>query len=220
MYRYIWEGLSSDILQYNITSDTIATVSSLSSPSSGGLALRCKDTQFIYYFGGDQSEQAIHRFNPATKYTEKLSTTFLPSKVLYAAGVTINNTAYIFNGPQGDILEFDCKSETVKIIGNLSFGPDSVHSSVNITDTASNWVWLFPGFLDKSDNHVLMFNTESKITSLPGYNVSFPTFISEPMTVWTGLYGYIIGGIANPTKQIHEDDDHNRTTAPSSGILR
>jgi hypothetical protein len=219
MYRYIWEGLSSDILQYNISSDTIQTVSSLSSPSSGGLALRCKDTQFIYYFGGDQSEQAIYRFNPATKSTEKLRTV-LPSKVLYAAGVTINHTAYIFNGPEGDILEFDCKSETVKIIGNLLFGPGVVHSSVNISDTASDWVWLFPGFLDKFENHVVMSNTESKITSLPDYNVSFPTFISEPITVWTGLYGYIIGGIANATKQISEDDDDNRTTAPTSGILR
>jgi hypothetical protein len=41
--RYHAHGYSSDILQYNISSDTIEKVSSLSSNTHGGVALKGKD---------------------------------------------------------------------------------------------------------------------------------------------------------------------------------
>jgi hypothetical protein len=115
-----YKHYTSNIVEYKISSDTITTVSSLSSATDGGLALKAKDSQNIYFFGGEKTSRAIHRFNPATKVTIKLRTV-LPSDVLYAAGVVIHQSAFIFNGRGGVVLEFDLNSETVKIVAGLSF---------------------------------------------------------------------------------------------------
>jgi N-acetylneuraminic acid mutarotase len=113
MHRFTGSNEVSDILQYNITSDTIEKVSSLSYPTYGGYAVKGKDSQSIYYFGGWNTKTAIHRFNPATKATVKLSTV-LPSDVYNQAGMTSQQSAMIFNGRNGSILEFNVASETVK----------------------------------------------------------------------------------------------------------
>lgn len=216
-----------DILQYNISSDTICKVSKLSENSRGGLALKGKDSEIIYYFGGGRARRLIHKFNPATKLTECLITMF-PTDVEYAAGFVPpnnnnnnnNSSWFIFNGKKRNILEFDPEHETVKIIGrdNLSFGNhNQIASTVSIYSEKDNkQVWLFPGHDEELTNHVMVFNTETKLLSPPPphMNVNGPALYYTPATVSTGgRYGYIIGGIGN----VPESDG---SKYPNNGILR
>jgi hypothetical protein len=205
-------GRSSDILQYNITSDTIKKVSSLSSSSSSGLALKGKDNKYIYYFGGSNTLTQIHRFDTVTKATVKLSTV-LPSEVYVAAGLSTKHSIFIFNGKQNNILRFNLDSETVKIVEDLSFGNDTVSSTSCVTDSTSNKVWILRGSGSKLANQAMIFNTISELTATPHPNVSLPSLCCKPTTVSTGRYGYIIGGIG----KVPESDGRKH---PSHGILR
>jgi hypothetical protein len=148
----------SDILQYNITSDMIKKVSSLSSSSSNGLAVKGKDNKYIYYFGGSNTRTEIHRFDAVTKATVKL-TTVLPSEAYRAAGVSTIHSVFIFNGYKNNILRFNLDSDTVKIVEDLSFGNDTVLSTLCVTDSTSNRVWIFPGSKLKLSSRRMIFNT-------------------------------------------------------------
>jgi hypothetical protein len=202
----------SDILQYNITADTIEKVSELSFPMSGGLALNSKDSKYIYHFGGSNMKTAIHRFNRATKATIRLNTV-LPSDVVEAAGVTTPYSAFIFDGREGNIMEFDTTSEILRKIGNLSFGNITVFSTASITDSASNRVWLFPASWNKPTNRVKIFNLVTRLTSNPRQNVSVPSLYKFPATESAGRYGYIIG-------ELGSEAESDGTKHPSRGILR
>jgi hypothetical protein len=202
----------SDIIRYNITSDKVENVSSLSFPSNGGLALKAMDSQFIYYFGGDNTERTIQKFNPATTVTIKLDTV-LPFDVKYAAGAVSFQSAFIFNGRSKNILEFDLESETVKIIGDLSFGNGRVGSTASVMDSSWKMVWIFPGSYGKITDGAKMFNLETKLASNPQHRLSFPPLFHSPATVSAGRYGYIIGGIGRKTKS-------SGIQHPSQGILR
>jgi hypothetical protein len=162
MNRFTGESDVSNIIQYNITSETIHKASSLSSPTAGGLAPKGKDSKYIYYFGGQSTEKIIHRFNPATEATVKLRTDLL-SDVMWAAGVITPDSAFIFNGRIGDIIKFDLTSETVEGIGNLTFESDTVISTATITDSASNKVCLFPASFEKYNNRVKVFKSETRL---------------------------------------------------------
>jgi hypothetical protein len=212
MNRYNGNESYADILRYNITSDTIEKVSSLSSPTSGGLVLKSKDANFIYHFGGTSTRTAIQVFNPAKKITVTLNTV-LPSEVLHSDGMTINHTAFICSGRTEKILEFNLASETVKTVGRLLFGNETVISTAIITDNTSNRVWLFPGSEGRLNNRVMIYNSESKLTSTTQKNVSVPSLYFKPATVSTGRYGYIIGGLGRVPEP--DGSDH-----PSKGILR
>jgi hypothetical protein len=212
MNRSVGSLAVSDILQYNITSDTIQKVSSLSVPTEGGLALKSNDSKYIYHFGGWDARTAIHRFNPEIKATVKLST-LLPSEVFNAAGVTTSQSAFIVNGREENILEFDLATETVKEIGNLSFGNGKVLSTAIIPYSSFNRVWLFPASLGKLSNRVKMFNSETRVSSDPHQNISVPSLYYKPVTVSAGRYGYIIGGVGNVPEFVGSKH-------PSHGILR
>jgi hypothetical protein len=211
MNRSVGSRAVSDILQYNISTDTIGKVSSLSVPTEGGLALKSMDSKYIYHFGGWDTRKAIHRFNLEMKATVRL-TTLLPSEVFNAAGVTTSQSAFIVNGREGNILEFDLGTETIKEIGNLSFGNGTVRSTAIIMDSSSNRVSLFSASLDRL-NRVKIFNPETRVSSDPHQNVSVPSLYYKPATVSAGRYGYIIGGIG----MVAESDG---TKHPSNGILR
>jgi hypothetical protein len=184
-------------------------VSSLSSPTSGGLALKGNDSKSIYFF----ERTKIHRFNPETKVTVELSTV-LPSGVQFAAGITINQSAFLFTIHSGVIQEFNMQSETVKIIGDLWFGDVISYSTASITDSSSNTVWLFPGSDEKHINRSLIFDPETKLTSTSPYqNERFASLNQYPATVSTGRYGYIIGGIGRTP-----NPDGSKYS--SNGILR
>jgi hypothetical protein len=172
--RYNGNESHPDILLYNITSDTIEKVSSLSSPTSGGLVLKSKDANFIYHFGGISTRTAIQVFNPAKKITVTLNTV-LPSEVLHSDGMTINETAFVCSGRTDNILEFNLASETVKTVGKLLFGNDTVISTAVITDNTSNRVWLFPGSEGRLNNRVMIYNSENKLMSTTQQNVSVPS---------------------------------------------
>jgi hypothetical protein len=202
---------SSDILQYNITSDTIKKVSSLSSGSKYGLALKGKESKYIYYFGGDRNRTLIHRFDTATKVTVKLNTV-LPSEVHFAAGVTTKHFAFIFNEFKHNILRFNLDSEKVQIVEDLPFVNGSVGSTACIADSVSKRVWILPGSSSNTPNRAMIFNTISEIIT-PHPNVSVPYLTTNPATVSTGRYGYIIGGIGS----VFESDGSKH---PSDGILR
>jgi hypothetical protein len=162
MNRYTGNTVTSDILQYRITSDTKEKVSSQSEPTHGGLALKGKDSKYIYYFKGVDTGISIHRFNTETKTTVKLSTV-LPSVVYDAAGVVSSQSAFIFDGHRQNILEFDLDTETVKIVGDLSFRNDTVYFTASITDSASNTAWLFPGYSSKLINRVKIFSSATHL---------------------------------------------------------
>jgi hypothetical protein len=203
---------SSDILQYNITSDTIKKVSSLSSRSDYGLALKTNDNKYIYYFGGYPTLTQIHRFDTATKVTVKLNAA-LPSEVNRAAGVTTKHSVFIFNAFKNNILRFNLDSENVQIVDELSFGNGTVYSTACITDSTSNRVWLFPGSPNTRANRALIFNIISEITAPIPQNVSVPSLYYKPATVSTGRYGYFIGGFS----YVAETGGRKH---PTNGILR
>jgi hypothetical protein len=124
-------------------------------------------------------------------------TTALPSPVLYAGGVSNNGTIFIFNGRQRNVLEFDQKSETAKIIGDLPFqsGTSTVLSTTAIPD-GQEGVWLFAGNTPKATNPVLLFNTANKVVYIPIIDsTSLPTLYYQPVSVGDGSHGYIIGGL-------------------------
>jgi hypothetical protein len=192
MNRYNGKDYSSDILEYKISSDMINIVSSLSSTT--GLAIKAKDSQNIYFFGGEKTRREIHRFNSATNVTIKLRTV-LPSDVFYAAGVVLNQSTFIFSGRGGNILEFNLNSETVKIVADLSFRSGPVDRTASITDSTSNRVWLFPGSTERLTHRVIIFNLEIKLISNVHKNISIPLLHHTTAPVSTGRHGYIIGGI-------------------------
>jgi hypothetical protein len=192
--RYNGNESYADILLYNITSDTIEKVLSLSLATSGGLVLKSKDANFICHFGGTSTRTAIQVLNPAKKITVTLNTV-LPSDVLHSDGMTINQTAFICSGRTEKILEFNLASETVKTVGRFLFGNDTVISTAIITDNTSNRVWLSPGSEGRLNNRVMIYNSESKLTSTTHQNVSVPSLYFKPATVSTGRYGNIIRGL-------------------------
>jgi hypothetical protein len=176
------------------------------------LALKGNDSKYIYYFGGCNTESAIHRFNLATKSTVKLSA-ILPTFVYHAAGDTKNQSAFIFNSEHGNIMEFNTTSETVKEIGKMSLGNGPVFSTASITDSTSTKTWLFSDPYGKPNNSVEIFNFETRLTSNPDQNVSVPSLSGTPATVSAGRYGYIIGGFGRRTGS-------GGTKHHSHGILR
>jgi hypothetical protein len=173
-----------------------------------GLALKSEDSQSIYYFGGIR-ERSIHRFDPVTKVTVKLSTV-LPSNLRFAAGVTTLQSAFIFDAHGREVLEFDLEAETVKIIGELSFGDEFVRGTVSVKDITSNSVWIFG--ITRTGLAVNIFNTASKLTSNPNIYISVPLDVI-PAVVSAGRYGYLFG--------VHRSvRDSSESTFSSYNILR
>jgi hypothetical protein len=188
-------GNFADILRYSISQDQIEKVSSLSTVTHGGLAILAHDEKSIYYFGGNTSlSTTVYKFDIETNLTLRLPKE-LPSPVFTAAGMSVNGTIFIFNGRQGNILEFSETSETAVIIGDLPF--QSVNSTVSSTTAIPNGndgVWLFAG--NRPTNPVLLFNTVNKVVYIPTENVtSLPTLFFQPASVWEGRHGYLIGGL-------------------------
>jgi glutamine cyclotransferase len=132
--------------------------------------MKSRDSQSIYYFCGKR-DRSIHRFDPVTKVTVKLSTV-LPSDVIFAAGVTTLQSAFIFDAHGGKVLEFDLEAETVRIIRKLSFGDERVFTTVSVTDITSNRVWIFGTTRTGLTNEVKIFNTRSKLISNVNINIS------------------------------------------------
>jgi N-acetylneuraminic acid mutarotase len=206
--------LTTDILRYSISLDSIDKVSSLSIANRGGLALKASDGKSIYYFGGyPSSTRVVHKFNSETNVTVRLPTA-LPSHVEFAVGVSNNETTFIFNGRQRNILEFNHESETAKIIGDLPFqtGTSTVFSTTAIRN-GQEGVWLFAGNPQKATNPVLFFNTANKVLYIPTVNsTSLPTLCEAPVSVWDGSHGFIIGGLG-------WRQESDGTYHPTNGIL-
>jgi hypothetical protein len=211
-------GRSSNIFQYNISSDTIQKVSSLLYPTYGGLALKGKDGKSIYYIGGELTEGLIQNFDLRTRLTRSLNDTSVTSAELYSVvGVSVNGTAFIFNTVTGKILEFDMDSETVKKIGYHSVGDWLLGPPAVILDRSQNRVWLFPELLGSrldAENSLSVFNMETKEVSKQNTTVSnYYVDLSEgSATVSVGRYGYIVGGFSLFTT--------NKTRNDEGGIVR
>jgi hypothetical protein len=179
----------------------------------GGLALQASDGKSIYYFGGFSSRTRVHKFNSETNVTVQLPSA-LPSPVVFASGVSSNETIFIFNAAHDNVLEFNQESETAKIIGDLPFQTgDSIVFSSTAIPNGQDGVWLFAGYTTKATNPVVLFNTANKVVYIPTVNsTSLPTLFYQPASVWYGSYGYLIGGIG----RAQESDGSYH---PSNGIL-
>jgi hypothetical protein len=208
-------GITSDILLYSITDDTIIKVSSLMTTSAGALAVQGNDKKYIYYFGGNNAYTVAQRFNTETNVTTILPTP-LPSPILYASGVSKDGSIFIFNGKYPrTIMQFEEATEKARIIGDLAFqtDPSPVFSAAAIPNGGS--VWLFAGNNPKPTNPILKFNTVDKTVSIPtgNANLPFPTLFENSATVTDGRSGYIIGGIGRAAER---DGSYH----PTNGILK
>jgi hypothetical protein len=142
--------------------------------------------------------------------TERLPTA-LPSPVSLAGGVSINESIFIFNGDQRNILEFNQVSETAKIIGDLPFVAP-VRSTTAILN-GQDGVWIFAGEYPKLSNPVLFFNAANKVVCIPTVNTtSLPVLYAAPVSVWDGNHGYLIGGLG----RMRESDGSYH---PTNGII-
>jgi hypothetical protein len=204
-------GYFADILRYSISQDQIEKVSSLSTDTHGGLAILAHDEKSIYYFGGIPNRTTVYKFDIETNLTLRLPKE-LPSPVITAAGMSVNGTIFIFNGRQGNILEFSETSETAVIIGDLPFQiVNSTVSSTTAIPNGNDGVWLFAG--NRPTNPVLLFNTVNKVVYIPTENItSLPTLYVQPASVWEGHQGYLIGGLG----MVPEIDGSYH---PTNGIL-
>jgi hypothetical protein len=206
---------TTDILRYSVSLDTLEKVSSLSGPTSGGLALQGKDGKTIYYFGGNSFTTTVHKFDSLTNVTVKLATR-LPSPVLFAGGVSMNNgTMFIFDGRSGKTMEFLEETETARIIGDLNFysGSSNVLSTTAIPN-GKDGVWLFAGNGVKPTYPILRFNTSSpNFYFTPGNAI--PTLYYLPASVYDGKNnnGYLIGGLGRAVAS-------DGSTHQSNGILK
>jgi hypothetical protein len=156
----------------------------------------------------------VHKFNRETNLTERLSAP-LPGSVVNAGGVSVNGTIFIFNGRESNVLEFNEKSETAEVIGELPFmnGTSWIHS-VRAISTGQDGVWLFAGNAPKATNPVLLFNTASKLVSIPTISPTLiPHLFEAPASVSDGSQGYLIGGIGRL-------DESDGSYHPNNGILR
>jgi hypothetical protein len=206
-------GATVDILRYSISLDKVDKVSSLSTPISEGLAIQASDGKSIYYFGGIRNSKLVYKFNSETNVTVPLPTE-LPSSVFRAGGVSINGTIIIFNGGERNVLEFNQQSESAKIIADLPFlnGTSTVASTIAIPNSQDG-VWLFAGNYPNTTNPVLLFNTTNKVVYIPTVNSTLlPTLCCQPVSVWDGNHGYIIGGFG----RVPESDGSYH---PTNGIL-
>jgi hypothetical protein len=86
-----------DILRYSISLDKSEKVSSLSSATSGGVALSGKDGKTIYFFGGYPNYAAVHKLDSITNVTVRLSMALL-SSLSCAGNISINGTILVFYG--------------------------------------------------------------------------------------------------------------------------
>jgi hypothetical protein len=189
-----------DILCYSVFLDRVEKVS-----SPGGLALQAKDRKKIYFFGGfpNSSKKIVHKFDPITNVTVRLSTE-LPSSIIYAGGVSINRTILLFDGQNGNVIEFSEQTETASIIAELSFvnGTSDVDSIAALPDNKDG-IWLFPGMYPKPTHPILQFNTTTKSVQTPNTNTTLlPRLYNYPAPVRDGSHGYIIGGIVRETEEV------------------
>jgi hypothetical protein len=129
--------------------DSLELIESLGKNIGGGVAFRSDDGSSIYYVGGWEQPQLIHKFSTITNTAIRLSS-LLPSPVEEATAVTIKKTAFIFNGRYRNILEFDMESDAARIIAELPFwyGKNTVLSTSAIFDGTDS-VWLFAGEFQK-----------------------------------------------------------------------
>jgi hypothetical protein len=201
-----------DILRYSVSLDKMEKVSSLSSATSGGLALPGKDGKTIYFFGG-YPNNAVHKLDSITNVTERLSTA-LPSSLTFPGGVSINGTIIIFHGKGRVILEFSEVTETAKVIAELSFynGTSNVVSVTALPDNKDG-IWLFAGSRPKPTYPILQFNTTTRAVQIPNADTTSPTLFYAPESVSDGSHGYIIGGIGKAP-----EGDGN--FLPGNGMLR
>jgi hypothetical protein len=209
-------------LRYSISSDTIQNVSFINTHGWNYLAILGNAGKSIYYFGLSDEK---YRFDIQTHLTHELNST-MPfaylSQMHNAAGVSNNETAYIFDGSSEPhpleiktkyIAAFDMKSETATRLGVLDFKDDRVRYAFAIVDASNSRVWLFAG-PGNVTNPVLIFNMETGIVSEPEQKVSVPVFDNyKPRTVSAGRFGYVIGGFSNTPEE-------NGTKHTMNGILR
>jgi hypothetical protein len=206
------------IFRYSISTDSLQLIESLGKNIGGGVAFRSDDGSSIYYVGGWEQPKLIHEFSTITNNTTiQLSSSLLPSPVEEATAVTINKTAFIFNGRYRNILEFDMESDTARIIAELPFwyGKNTVLSTAAIFDGRDS-VWLFAGEFQKPHHPILRFNTTSKLVSIPEQDEAskVPTFCCflAAGSIWDGQDGYILGGIGRTSES---DGSYH----PTNGIL-
>jgi hypothetical protein len=201
-----------DILRYSVSLDKLEKVSSLSSATSGGLALPGKDGKTIYFFEG--SSVVVHKFDSITNVTEILSTT-LPYSLRYAGGVSINGTMLLFDPLGRNVLEFSEETETARVIGELSFynSTSSVSSATALPDN-NDGIWLFAGSSLKPTYPILQFNTTTRAVQIPNADTtSLPTLYDAPESVRDGCHGYIVGGIGRAP-------EGDGSLHPGNGMLR
>jgi hypothetical protein len=211
--RHTGASSTADVLRYSISLEKIEKVSSLSTPSNGGLALQSNDGKSIYYFGGGSSPTLVHNFNRETNVTVRLPTT-LPSSVYVSSGVSINGIHFIFSGRASNVLEFREDSEAVKIIGDLPFRDTLLVFSTAAIPNGQDGVWLFAGNNLRPTNPILLFNVTTKnVDSRVANTTSLPTLYSVPVSVSDGENGYLIGGLG----KMRESDG---SYYPTNGILR
>jgi hypothetical protein len=205
--------LTADIQRYSISLDKIEKVSSLITPTRGGLALQSNDGKSIYHFGG-LSSRTVHNFNIETNVTLALPTA-LPYSLFASSGVSVGGTHFIFNAAAREVWEYSEELQTVKIIGDLPFqyGWFPVMSTAAIR-TADGGVWLFAGNDPKAPAPVILFNVTTKDVNNQVANTTYlPTLYEEPASVSDGKHGYLIGGLG----RLPEADG---SYYPTNGILR
>jgi hypothetical protein len=185
-------------------------VSSLSSKNYGAVALQAKDGRTIYFFGGWPYKPAVDKFDSVTNVTVLLSTV-LPSTFLNAGGASINGTILLFDGYNGNVLEFSEETELVRIVADLSFNNADPVSSVTALPDNKDGIWLFAGNYGKPTYLILQFNTTAKSVHVP--NADTTTLFSNPALVKDCSHGYLIGGIGGYPE---EDGIYH----PSNGLLR
>jgi hypothetical protein len=140
--------------------------------------------------------------------------TALPANVLYADGVSMNGTHFIFCGRERTILQFNEKTETADITGDLPFENSFNVISSTIIPNGQQGVWLFGASYPRATNPILEYNTTSKTVSIPTGNfISLATLNGIPASVWDGRNGYIIGALG----RARESDG---SVHPTNGFLK
>jgi hypothetical protein len=191
----------------------VEKVSSLSEATFGGLALEASDGKFIYYFGGWYNPRLVQKFNMETNITVPLPIA-LPTNVFYADGVSMNGTHFIFCGRERTVLQFNEKTETADIVGDLPFQNGFNVISTTALSNGKEGVWLFVASYPRATNPILQFNTKSMSVSIPtGDFTSLPTLNGIPASVSDGRDGYIIGALG----WTRESDG---SVHPTNGILK
>lgn len=178
----------SAILQFNISTKTIAHVAELPKKICAGTALWFENT--VVHIGG--TDKSIFKYSPSLNNVSLISE--LKNEAKWSASVLVNDGTgiLVFGGFVDDILFFGGNSE-IKTLNKTIPYKIYGQASVSVIIEGDEWVFIFGGFINNElSDKIMKYNVKTGVTHILAKKL--PIAIAHFSAIYDGLFIFIFGG--------------------------